>query len=542
MNILISSTSFIMPDNSSWSSLKEKYKIKFSEYGNLFSNNFKKSQDLEIKIIFLNDIVNYYTNSKKDFSKNANRLKKIVKALTSNLRSDKKCIICLSSYQFINIVDLSKGNNRIDNLKDFFLKEFKKMSRGKQNIFLLDLDKIFSFEGYKKIFEQRNYELFRSRLSIFGVETLSNNLLKFINRIFNVNKKVLLLDCDNTLWGGVLGEDGVENIKLGYDGVGNSFKNFQMAIKKKKEEGILLAIISKNDEKDVKNVFKSHRQMVLRENDIVNFKVNWKDKSKNIIEISKELDLGLESFLVWDDNPIERKKIKNNLKEVEVIEPSPNVSDWDTQLLELTSLTKFDVTKEDKNKTKQYRQRAEFISDKQVSKNELEYLKSIKLKPKIIEIDKNNISRAQQLCEKTNQFNTTLKRYSQSEIKKIKEKNYIKLITLNDLYGDHGIIGLIQYNFGKKDKTIRISLLLLSCRILGRYLENWILDYIIKIGKKNKCKNINISYTKGPKNTLALDFIKKNKFKLEKTISNKNQHHEYKRSLNLKVENLEIYE
>lgn len=542
MNILISSTSFIMPDNSSWSSLKEKYKIKFSEYGNLFSNNFKKSQDLEIKIIFLNDIVNYYTNSKKDFSKNANRLKKIVKALTSNLRSDKKCIICLSSYQFINIVDLSKGNNRIDNLKDFFLKEFKKMSRGKQNIFLLDLDKIFSFEGYKKIFEQRNYELFRSRLSIFGIETLSNNLLKFINRISNVNKKVLLLDCDNTLWGGVLGEDGVENIKLGYDGVGNSFKNFQMAIKKKKEEGILLAIISKNDEKDVKNVFKSHREMVLRENDIVNFKVNWKDKSKNIIEISKELDLGLESFLVWDDNPIERKKIKNNLKEVEVIEPSPNVSDWDTQLLELTSLTKFDVTKEDKNKTKQYRQRAEFISDKQVSKNELEYLKSIKLKPKIIEIDKNNISRAQQLCEKTNQFNTTLKRYSQSEIKKIKEKNYIKLITLNDLYGDHGIIGLIQYNFGKKDKTIRISLLLLSCRILGRYLENWILDYIIKIGKKNKCKNINISYTKGPKNTLALDFIKKNKFKLEKTISNKNQHHEYKRSLNLKVENLEIYE
>ena len=542
MNILISSTSFIMPDNSSWSSLKEKYKIKFSEYGNLFSNNFKKSQDLEIKIIFLNDIVNYYTNSKKDFSKNANRLKKIVKALTSNLRSDKKCIICLSSYQFINIVDLSKGNNRIDNLKDFFLKEFKKMSRGKQNIFLLDLDKIFSFEGYKKIFEQRNYELFRSRLSIFGIETLSNNLLKFINRISNVNKKVLLLDCDNTLWGGVLGEDGVENIKLGYDGVGNSFKNFQMAIKKKKEEGILLAIISKNDEKDVKNVFKSHREMVLRENDIVNFKVNWKDKSKNIIEISKELDLGLESFLVWDDNPIERKKIKNNLKEVEVIEPSPNVSDWDTQLLELTSLTKFDVTKEDKNKTKQYRQRAEFISDKQVSKNELEYLKSIKLKPKIIEIDKNNISRAQQLCEKTNQFNTTLKRYSQSEIKKIKEKNYIKLITLNDLYGDHGIIGLIQYNFGKKDKTIRISLLLLSCRILGRYLENWILDYVIKIGKKNKCKNINISYTKGPKNTLALDFIKKNKFKLEKTISNKNQHHEYKRSLNLKVENLEIYE
>ena len=531
-----------MPDNSSWSSLKEKYKIKFSEYGNLFSNNFKKSQDLEIKIIFLNDIVNYYTNSKKDFSKNANRLKKIVKALTSNLRSDKKCIICLSSYQFINIVDLSKGNNRIDNLKDFFLKEFKKMSRGKQNIFLLDLDKIFSFEGYKKVFEQRNYELFRSRLSIFGIETLSNNLLKFINRISNVNKKVLLLDCDNTLWGGVLGEDGVENIKLGYDGVGNSFKNFQMAIKKKKEEGILLAIISKNDEKDVKNVFKSHREMVLRENDIVNFKVNWKDKSKNIIEISKELDLGLESFLVWDDNPIERKKIKNNLKEVEVIEPSPNVSDWDTQLLELTSLTKFDVTKEDKNKTKQYRQRSEFISDKQVSKNELEYLKSIKLKPKIIEIDKNNISRAQQLCEKTNQFNTTLKRYSQSEIKKIKEKNYIKLITLNDLYGDHGIIGLIQYNFGKKDKTIRISLLLLSCRILGRYLENWILDYVIKIGKKNKCKNINISYTKGPKNTLALDFIKKNKFKLEKTISNKNQHHEYKRSLNLKVENLEIYE
>ena len=544
MNILISSTSFIMPKHNSWNSLQKKNKLKFAEYGNLFSNNLSKNEDLEIKILFLNDIIDYYSESKKDLSKNILRLKNIAKSFQKNFLSNRKYIICISSYQFINIVNFSQSEDRVENLKKIFLEELKKKRENCKNIFLVDLDKIFSIEGYKKIFDARNYELFRSRLSLFGIEILSNNLQKLIDRISKTNKKVLLLDCDNTLWGGVIGEDGIENIKIGQDGIGNSFKNFQKAIKKIQGSGILLAVISKNNEKDVKNVFKLHKEMVLKEKDIINFKINWKDKSKNIVDISNELNLSLDSFVVWDDNPLERKKIRINCKEVEVIEPAENVSDWSNQLLETTGLTKFNLTKEDKDKTHQYHQRAKFVSDKEISKNELSYLKSIKIKPKVIEIDKDNISRAQQLCEKTNQFNTTFKRYSLSEIKKIKQKDFIKLVSLKDLYGDHGIVGLIHYQNDKKNKNIKIVLFLLSCRILGRYLENWILNFILKEGKKKRFENVIISYTKGLKNSLALDFIKKNKFKLEKKKRSKNKknYFEYIRPININVENLNIYE
>ena len=544
MNILISSTSFIMPKHNSWNSLQKKNKLKFAEYGNLFSNNLSKNEDLEIKILFLNDIIDYYSESKKDLSKNILRLKNIAKSFQKNFLSNRKYIICISSYQFINIVNFSQSEDRVENLKKIFLEELKKRRENYKNIFLVDLDKIFSIEGYKKIFDARNYELFRSRLSLFGIEILSNNLQKLIDRISKTNKKVLLLDCDNTLWGGVIGEDGIENIKIGQDGIGNSFKNFQKAIKKIQGSGILLAVISKNNEKDVKNVFKLHKEMVLKEKDIINFKINWKDKSKNLVDISNELNLSLDSFVVWDDNPLERKKIRINCKEVEVIEPAENVSDWSNQLLETTGLTKFNLTKEDKDKTHQYHQRAKFVSDKEISKNELSYLKSIKIKPKVIEIDKDNISRAQQLCEKTNQFNTTFKRYSLSEIKKIKQKDFIKLVSLKDLYGDHGIVGLIHYQNDKKNKNIKIVLFLLSCRILGRYLENWILNFILKEGKKKRFENVIISYTKGLKNSLALDFIKKNKFKLEKKKRSKNKknYFEYIRPININVENLNIYE
>ena len=131
-----------------------------------------------------------------------------------------------------------------------------------------------------------------------------------------------------------------------------------------------------------------------------------------------------------------------------------------------------------------------------------------------------------------------------SEIKKIKQKDFIKLVSLKDLYGDHGIVGLIHYQNDKKNKNIKIVLFLLSCRILGRYLENWILNFILKEGKKKRFENVIISYTKGLKNSLALDFIKKNKFKLEKKKRSKNKknYFEYIRPININVENLNIYE
>ena len=161
---------------------------------------------------------------------------------------------------------------------------------------------------------------------------------KLIHKIQTPSKKVLLLDCDNTLWGGVIAEDGINNIKVSNEGVGFAYYEFQKAIKKIKDLGVILVLVSKNNLSDVLHVLKNKSSMIIKTEDIVSFKINWQEKTKNIRELSKELNLGLNSFVFWDDNPIEREKIKVNLKDVEVFEPDADISNWPTQLLSIAVL------------------------------------------------------------------------------------------------------------------------------------------------------------------------------------------------------------
>ena len=324
------------------------------------------------------------------------------------------------------------------------------------------------------------------RLSSFGIKILSNKILQFLKNLDISSKKLLILDCDNTIWGGVLGEEGINKIQIGQDGIGKAFYDFQKVVKSLKERGILIALASKNNLSDVKKVLRNHKSMILKENDITIFKVNWKDKSSNIMEISKDLMLGLDSFVFWDDNPIERQKVKKNLKHVDVIEPNKDVSEWPKQLLEFSGFAKVNVSREDKVKTDQYKKRSEFIERKNLVKDEIKYLKSIKIKPNILNLNSSNIDRAVQMTQKTNQFNFTTKRYNHKKLLEINKKNKVFLVKLTDIYGDHGIISLVILKL--KKNIIYVDTLLLSCRILGRYLENWILKKIQDYSKKCKAK------------------------------------------------------
>ena len=234
------------------------------------------------------------------------------------------------------------------------------------------------------------------------------------------------MDCDNTLWGGILGEDGFDGIQIGQDGLGKAFYNFQKSILKLSRNGTLLAISSKNNDKDVERVFKKHSSMILKHKDIVSFKVNWKEKYLNIQEISQDLNIGLESVVFWDDNPLERQKIKNNLKDVTVIEPSKDPSNWQKELESLSIFDKLTITKEDK-KTNQYKIRAKFINNKNKIKDEIKYLKSIKLHPVLLKLNKSNIDRAVQMTQKTNQFNLRTKRYNLQNLLFLKKVKILKL-------------------------------------------------------------------------------------------------------------------
>jgi FkbH-like protein len=318
-----------------------------------------------------------------------------------------------------------------------------------------------------------------------GIKNLSKSIFSELS-LKKDKKKVLLLDCDNTLWGGVIGEDGYNKVLLGDEGVGLIFKNFQKIIKKLVNNGVLIALVSKNNESDVLEIFRKNKNMILKEKDITAMKVNWQEKSKNIIELSKELSLGTESFVFWDDNPIERKKVKMKVRNVTVIDPNKNIEEWPKQLANLDIFKTGNFTKEDKIKTQLYKIRDNFENNKKNYSDEIQYLKSINISIKTHDINKNNINRAEQLCNKTNQFNLNLKRLNQKEILKLaQKKNYdLKMLSLKDDYGEHGLIAIYGIYFSKDKFTI--DLFAMSCRVLGRYLENWILNKIKNYAKEKK--------------------------------------------------------
>ena len=357
-----------------------------------------------------------------------------------------------------------------------------------------------------------------------GLKILYEIILKILKKIYIPQKKLLILDCDNTLWGGVVGDLGPNKIILGQDGLGKAFQDFQNVIKSYQKKGLMLALCSKNNEKDVIEVFKKNKNMIISLKDIVIHKINWEDKSKNIREIAQELNISLDSFIFWDDNPIEREKVKKSLPEVSVIEVGEDVENWPKKLLNLENIGRYNVTQEDKNKTIQYKNRSKFISDLKKSKNlELEYLKSIKLSPKFEKISSSNISRAVQICEKTNQFNLRTLRLKEDFFENLSNsKDYFcELVHLKDQYGDHGKVGLyIVKKISKKEGFL--FNFIMSCRILGRYLEFYMMQRILNELKKNKINTLFAEHIPTDKNQIVKNFLTECKFKKTNKLEIKN--------------------
>ena len=550
----LGSTSYLLEKNSGWNYLSKEKNLYFSKFGDIFSiKEFKNKKNLiYINLLFVNDLINLGTSKNFEFKKK--NFYQILKKLKYNLENTERPIIVgISDYSYNNIIESAQNLKIEKKIKSFFLNELYNLTKKYKNLYILDIDEIFSIHGLEKCFDNRNYILSRCRISSLGIEVIAKNLKKIANRIFKSNKKALLLDCDNTLWGGVIAEDGVNKIKIGEEGEGLAFLEFQKAIKKLQEQGVLIILLSKNIEADVFKVFKTHSGMVLKKRDISAHKINWYEKSKNILKISTDLDLSLDSFVFWDDNPIEREKVKLKLRAVEVIEPDQDVSNWAKQLLEYDGFSKFNITDNDTNRTKQYQTRQKFIDSKANYKNEIDYLSSIKIKAKLIDLNNKNVDRAAQMCQRTNQFNFSTKRYNHKDLLKLNKNYKCFMVQLKDIYGDHGIISFICLKIISK-KIILIDTFLMSCRVLGRYLENWILKNIVDLAKQNKIKVILAEFVKKEKNSIVKDFLKKNNFKKnfkndfsKKEILLSNGSFNKKSELfiydlNNRIENLKIYE
>lgn len=352
---------------------------------------------------------------------------------------------------------------------------------------------------------------------------------KKLSSISLKRKKCLILDLDNTLWGGVLGEDGIDGIKIGGDYPGKAFLYWQEALLELSKKGIILAICTKNNENDVKELWNKNPFMVLKKEHFSSLRINWNDKASNIREIAVELNIGLDSMVFVDDNPTERELIKQEL-------PMVCVPDFPAQPYDLMTFYRYLVdeyfrvyalTDEDLNKTEQYKANANRVQAQKTFTDMESFLKSLEIKLKIEEANEHTISRISQMTQKTNQFNLTSHRYTESDISTMLNSG-AKMWTLSvsDKFGDNGITGLIII----KDNII--DTFLMSCRVLGKDIEYAFLKYVLSQCGLNE---IEAKYIPTEKNVQVKDFYEKLEFNLISDFGGVKQYLADVKSLDLNI-------
>ncbi len=413
------------------------------------------------------------------------------------------------SHSFYN--QLWKANNSIIEI-----------SENENNFYVFDINKhIKNFNNYRDWPAYINSDL---HYTIDAFAHFSGQMTLFIKALKGNFKKCLILDLDNTTWGGIIGDDGIDNIQIGTLGIGKAFTKLQIWVKELKERGIIIAVCSKNNEDIAKEPFLKHSEMVLKLEDISVFVANWNNKADNIRYIQEVLNIGFDSMVFIDDNPAERDIVKQILPQVSV----PDLpEDPALYLPYLTNLNLFETasfSSNDKDRTLQYQQEAERKKLITSVTNMDDYLKSLEMIGEITHFKPEDLSRIAQLTQRSNQFNLRTKRYTDDDITHyMNSKNHITYsIKLKDKFGDYGLISVIILE--KKDNnTFFIDTWIMSCRVLKRGVEYFVINQIIAELLHKKITNLTGEYLETLKNHLVSDLLDKlsfdkfneNKYKIE---------------------------
>jgi len=324
--------------------------------------------------------------------------------------------------------------------------------------------------------------------------------------------KVIALDCDDTLWGGIVGEVGLEGIVLGVDGPGRAFHLFQRYLKSLKERGLILAVVSRNEHRDVADVFENHPEMVLRPDDIVAWRVNWNHKSQNLRELADELNVGLDGIVLLDDDPATRAEVKARLPDVHVI-PLPADPARYCEALERSWL--FDgasPTSVDAARTRMMQEESRRRDDRSAAASLEDYLSGLELRVEIGLPSESEWPRVAQLTERTNQFNLSLKRRTVTELETLPAQMLVLVVRAKDRFGDYGLVGLAILNPVEQSHTWELDTLALSCRALGRAIEDAFLHGIAVTLMQREAKVLLAPYVTGPRNSQIKEFLARSGF------------------------------
>lgn len=372
------------------------------------------------------------------------------------------------------------------------------------NLLIFDVNTIQNEIGRKNFHDDKLYYIAKLPFSHEAMAYIVQGIGGILNAAEGRIKKCIVLDLDNTLWGGIIGDDGIGGIEIGEIGLGQAFTEFQLWLKELSRRGILLAVCSKNDEDNAKEPFLKHPDMVLRLEDFAVFVANWGDKASNIRYIQSILNIGMDSIVFIDDNPFERDAVQSLIPEITVPEMPEDPAEYVSFLRGLNLFETLSYSAGDSERTEQYRQKVKSIELQAAYGSYDDYLESLCMEASVSGFKPFSFPRIAQLTQRSNQFNFRTGRYSESDIERLENEDEVITLQfeLKDKHTDHGLISLVIMD-KCPDGKLFIREWLMSCRVLKRGMEEFVADTIVRTAAKNGFERIEGEYLKTAKNAMV---------------------------------------
>lgn len=431
-----------------------------------------------------------------------------IASICQNPQLEGKKLICIN-YPEIDDTVFGSYANQVESSLTFQVRKLNyglmELAREYPNLFVCDIAAVQNKIGRDCMFASNVYVSTEMVLSVDALPYVASRVIDIVSALRGQFKKCLILDLDNTVWGGVIGDDGIEGIQLGHGlGIGKAYTEFQMWVKKLKQRGIIICVASKNNEETAKEPFEKHPDMVLKLDDIAVFMANWETKVDNIRAIQQILNIGFDSMVFLDDNPFERNMVRENIPGITVPELPEDPGEYLEYLYGENLFETVSYSGTDKDRTKQYQVEAQRVSLQKTFANEADFLKSLNMLSEVSGFTKFNTPRVAQLSQRSNQFNLRTVRYTEADIEVLAaDKDVIDLsFTLEDKFGDNGLIAVVIMK--RKDvETLFVDTWFMSCRVLKRGMENFTLNTMVERAKAKGYKYIIGEYLPTPKNKMV---------------------------------------
>lgn len=436
-----------------------------------------------------------------------------IRGLTDQIRGRTRSVVVIDNFpQPPHLTARSGEDLKVNSLKEWFHRLNRRLGEeflDDDAVMISDFDQLTGIHGKEISVNLKLLYLAHIEFSESFLPIVCKKYAGYVKALKGKGRKCVVLDLDHTLWGGVVGEDGFEGIRLSQTGEGRAFFEFQKLLKELMERGVLLAVNSKNNPQDALKVIREHPSMLLREKHFCCVKINWDDKASNMIQISRQLNIGLDSMVFLDDDPRERALVRKALPGVLVPEMPPDPSQYGSLLMGLNDFEMLSFSEEDAKRTQLYQEQRERDESKGNFQSLEEFLYDLEISVRISPAAEKDLPRICQLMQRTNQFNMTARRYTSAELGPMVSAEAFRLFTLHvaDRFGESGLVGAAVLE--RERDSFWVRAFLLSCRVLGRGIENFFMNHLCRTAKDEGAVRLIGELIFTEKNQPARDFYQK---------------------------------